>query len=307
VTAPPDVEQPPAVETAWDERPIVGNARGLPWWAAVLLAFLVAAVAAWIDIHGKGSLGRLYQGAYVLGCLIAVCAVRRRNLFGPMVQPPLVFAVTAIGAVVLSQPGPLFGTGVKQLVFSVALPLTSNFPTMAITTGVTVAIGLARLWFQRNPFPQTKSNRRGQAADPLDLLDGRGPRTPEPGARSRDRAPRPDRTRSGRPAAGGRYDQDPGSGGRGRIDQEPGSAGRSRSGRGRSDQDAGDPRPRPGSGTRRSASRDQPPPRSGRTDPPPAARRGRSTPPPDPRRRQPEEPRRDPDRARRRRPPEDYR
>lgn len=112
----------------------------------MLLAFVLAAVAAWIDIHRLNSLGRLYQAAYVVGCLAAVCAVRRRNLFGPMVQPPLVFAVTAIGAVVLSQPG---SQGIKQLVFSVALPLTSNFPTMAITTGVTVAIGLARLYFQR--------------------------------------------------------------------------------------------------------------------------------------------------------------
>ena len=107
--------------------------RGLPWWAAVLLAFGFAAIAAWVDMHRLDSLGRIYQGAYVLGCLVAVCWVRRRNLFGPMVQPPLVFAVTAIGAVALAQPGPLFSGGFKQLLLSVALPLTSNFPTMAIT------------------------------------------------------------------------------------------------------------------------------------------------------------------------------
>ena len=271
MTAPPDVEDPPSADTAWDERPIVGNARGLPWWAAVLLAFGMATIAAWIDIHRVDSLGRIYQVSYILGCLIAVCAVRRRNLFGPMVQPPLVFAVTAIGAVVLSLPGPVFSTGLKQLVFSVALPLTSNFPTMAITTGVTVAIGLARLWFQRDPNPRVRSSRRGRDPDPLAGRDSR--RAPEPG---RTRSPRPDRP------ARMRADQDP----------PPPAATRGR----------------PGRTTDRTPRRDQPP-RSGRgrAEPPPPERptrgdRSRGAPPPEQRRRQTDPPPRP-----RRRPPDNYR
>ena len=110
-----DLDELPA-EVPWDERPIVGKVRGLPWWGAVLLAFGLAAIAAWIDMERQNTLGKIYQGAYIVGCIAAVCWVRRRNLFGPMVQPPLVFAVTAIGAVMLSLPGPLFSTGVKQLI-----------------------------------------------------------------------------------------------------------------------------------------------------------------------------------------------
>ncbi|HEV2777776.1 MAG TPA: DUF6542 domain-containing protein, partial [Actinophytocola sp.] len=194
-----DLDSEPA-EPAWDERPIVGNGRGLSWWAAVLLAFGLAALAAVFDMQRQDSLGRIYQGAYILGCVGAVCWVRRRNLFGPMVQPPLVFAVTAIGAVMLSQPGGPFNGGLKQLIFSVALPLTSNFPTMAITTGVTVAIGLLRLWLQRDPAPRTRANRSARDRDPLDPLEER------PGRASRTRRPReqslPDRAAGQR--SGGR-------------------------------------------------------------------------------------------------------
>ncbi|MGH3861030.1 DUF6542 domain-containing protein, partial [Actinokineospora sp.] len=135
-------------EPAWDERPIFGSSRGLPWWGAVLLAFGLALLAAVIDMQIQDTLGKIYQGAYVLGCVGAVCLVRRANLFGPMVQPPLVFAVTAVGAV-LALGADTPGKGSKLL--SVALPLTSNFPTMGITTAVVVVIGVARLFLQRDP------------------------------------------------------------------------------------------------------------------------------------------------------------
>lgn len=137
-------------EPAWDERSIFGKSRGLPWWGAVLLAFGLAAIAAAFDMQRQDSLGRVYQGAYIVGCLAAICLVRRSSLFGPMVQPPLVFAVTAVAAVVLLAPD-TGGGGLKSLIFSVALPLTSNFPTMAGTTGATVAVGLFRMWRERDP------------------------------------------------------------------------------------------------------------------------------------------------------------
>jgi hypothetical protein len=277
---PSDLDEEPA-EPAWDERPIVGTRRGLPWWGAVLLAFGLAAIAAWIDIQRQDSLGRIYQAAYVLGCLGAVALVRRRNLFGPMVQPPLVFAVTAIGAVVLNQPGSPFSAGLKQLLLSVALPLTSNFPTMAITTGAAVAIGLFRLWLQRDPNPRIRSNRAGR--EPVGALDARPGRVDPASRRPRDRPP----------VDGPGYDRPHG----------------------------GPPRPRRDASQRsgRDADRvDRDPPRTGRGQPPSAERpmRGDRRPlDPDRRRRQPgpDQPRRTdqpgPDQPRRprRRPPDDYR
>jgi hypothetical protein len=255
-----DLDEPPP-DLAWDQRPIFGNARGLPWWAAVLLAFGVAAIAAAIDIQRQNSLGRIYQGAYVLGCILAVAAVRRRNLFGPIVQPPLVFAVTAIGAIVLAQPGSPFSAGLKQLVFTVALPLTSNFLTMAFTTAITVAIGLFRLFRQRNPDPRVRSNRRQRTRDQLDERSPRAMTELEPDRPARDRR-RPDR-------AGGRGDQD--------LSQPPPRVG----GRDRRERQA------------RAERAEQPPPRSGRgrAEPPPPARGGRErSMPPENRRRQPGDP-----------------
>jgi hypothetical protein len=286
------------VEVPWDDRPIVGSSRGLPWWAAVLVAFGLAVIGAWIDMERQNTLGKIYQGAYIVGCLVAVCWVRRRNLFGPMVQPPLVFAVTAIGAVVLALPGPLFSTGFKSLIFSVALPLTSNFPTMAITAAVTVAIGLVRLWRERDPNPRIRSTRavRDRDRDSLGLLDGPDaravvgvdqgeipPRRPRdrqrPDAGPQRRPARPDADRLANPGAPRQRTQ---RGDRTRMDSPPPRKGRREPppDRGRDEPLADRDRQRPDRGDR---------PRSGNQDP--RRRPNRDEPP----RRQP-----------RRRPPDEY-
>jgi hypothetical protein len=191
---------------AWDDRPIIGQFRGLPWWAAVVLAFGVTAIAAFVDMQRQNSLGRIYQGAFVVGCVVAVCLVRRRSLFGPMVQPPLVFAITAIGAVVLLGQKSS-GSGLKSLILSVALPLTSNFPTMGITTAVVVAIGLFRLWRERDPNPEVRPNkpvreRTSRGADG-GLADEPGQGTGGRGLRER-----PSKDRAAAPSRRGRQDLD---------------------------------------------------------------------------------------------------
>jgi hypothetical protein len=247
-------------EPAWDERSILGKSRGLPWWGAVLLAFGLAAIAAAFDMQRQDTLGKIYQGAYLLGCVAAICLVRRRSLFGPMVQPPLVFAVTAVAAVVVLAPATGGGGGLKSLIFSVALPLTSNFPTMAITTGITAAIGVFRLWRERDPAADARPKRepkaprerpskdrmppqRGRRSDPdaLDLDDARPERRAEPGRRGESSGPRrdreagrggADRTRRGGPTEGRRGRGEPDAGGRGKPD---------RGGRSRADADPDSP------------------------------------------------------------------
>ena len=62
--------------------------------------------------------------------------------------PPVVSALVSIAANVVLGPGG--GGGLKGLLFNVALPLTSNFPTMAITTGsvpiIMVGKGASASW-----------------------------------------------------------------------------------------------------------------------------------------------------------------
>jgi uncharacterized protein DUF6542 len=176
-------------DTAWDDRSIFGTSRGLPWWGVVLLAFVLAAIAAAFDMQRQDSLGRVYQGAYFVGCVAAICLVRRRSLFGPMVQPPLVFAVTAIVAVLLFSPDGSTSGGVKALIFTVALPLTSNFPTMAITTAVTAAIGVFRLYRERDPDNPGRGRRtsRARRAEPAPLDFDAAPEEDRPSRRTSSR------------------------------------------------------------------------------------------------------------------------
>ncbi|WP_018683958.1 DUF6542 domain-containing protein [Actinokineospora enzanensis] len=164
-------------EPTWDERPILGRSRGLPWWGAVLLAFGLTAVAALVDAQRQDTLGKVFQYAYVIGCVAAICLVRRRDIFAPMVQPPLVFAIVAITANLALAPDD--SGGLRDLVFSVGLPLTSNFPTMAIATGIALVLGIVRLLTQRDPH--------------------RGTRAPKP-TRTPDRRPASDRPTKDRPA-----------------------------------------------------------------------------------------------------------
>jgi hypothetical protein len=188
-----DLDTEPA-GPAWDERPIVGNVRGLPWWAAVLLAFAVAGAAAYLDVHRQGSLGRIYQAAYVTGCLIAVLWVRRRNLFGPMVQPPLIFAVTFVPVQLMFRNSTETSAS-KKLIFEVGIPLAGNFPWMAGATAATILLGVVRLLIQRDP------NRRLSAAEdpPRRDRDGERDRERDRAGRERDGARERDRGQEDRP------------------------------------------------------------------------------------------------------------
>jgi hypothetical protein len=236
-------------EPTWDERSIFGKSRGLPWWGAVLIAFGLAAIAAAFDMQRQDSLGRVYQGAYIVGCVAAICLVRRNSLFGPMVQPPLVFAVTAVAAVVTLAPDTGAGGGLKSLIFSVALPLTSNFPTMAGTTAATVAIGVFRTYRERDPdlgTRLTRGQRRAAQArgrrEPdeidFDARDDTGSRRRPEARESRrggDAARRGERRgESGRRGAAGRRDPEERRGSAGRRGGDAGRA-RGERGRGRSD------------------------------------------------------------------------
>ncbi len=240
----------------------------MPWWAAVVIGFGVAAVAAVVDMQRVDTLGQIYQVSYLVGCVAAVCLVRRHSLFGPMVQPPLVFAVTAISAYVFL--GPPTNGGLRQLIFSVAIPLTSNFLTMATATGVTVVIGLFRLWRERDPNPPVRPNRSSRESRddgyPAEA-GGRGPR--ERPRRDGAAAPRPPRSRgpdaeSAEPApprraprpARGEPRPDRGTRERGTPRGEPGPE---RGSRGRSRQPES-PRPRDRETPERRP-RDDPPPR----------------------------------------------
>lgn len=159
----------------WDERPIAGAGRGLPWWGAILLGFGLAVLSAVIDLQFQDKLGRLFQGGYFIGAVAAVAWVQRRYLFGPMVQPPLILAVTVPGVVLLSS-GSEGESDLLQMVLDVSTPLINGFPTMAITTVVTLGIGVVRMYRERDPLrSKSDSDNTPRPAKPKKRLAGTDP------------------------------------------------------------------------------------------------------------------------------------
>jgi hypothetical protein len=93
----------------------------------VLLALGAAVTGAVVDMGTSHALGPIFQGGYLLGCVAAVCRVRRRNLFGPTVQPPLILLVVAASVVLLASGKPPGGSLTSQA-FAAGTPLIiTNF------------------------------------------------------------------------------------------------------------------------------------------------------------------------------------
>jgi hypothetical protein len=181
----------------WDERSAFGT-RGWPWWGAVVLALGLALVGAVLDEKMNSDIATVFRTAYVIGAVGAVCLVRRRNLFGPMVQPPLILIVVVplVAAALDDKPG--------SKVLVIGPLLINNFPVMAITTGVTVVLGAIRYLVQRRPaYDGSDGDRdRPRRSDSRD-------RDRLPSSRDRDLADRPSAgSRGGRPASASRSGQD---------------------------------------------------------------------------------------------------
>lgn len=134
----------------------------------MLLALAITAAGVLADIHRINQLGIVFYACYFLGCLLAVSVVTRKALFGPMVQPPLILAFAVPGVVLLSGSVPS-GGGVAAAL-AVGTPLINGFPIMAITTGLTLAIGIFRIRTQRPPAAPEDPQQSSMSAEP----------TPEP-------------------------------------------------------------------------------------------------------------------------------
>jgi uncharacterized membrane protein YgcG len=170
----------------------------MPWWGAVLTALALTAVGALLNEMTSKALGLPFQVLYTLGCVAAVTFVKRRSLFGPMVQPPLIMIVVA-GVVLALFAGGSGGLTAKAI--AIGPPLIGNFPVMAVATVLTVVIGAIRLILQRKPpideddFPPPARSVRREP-----IREDREPPSREPAQRGpRDQGPRPAAART-RPA-----------------------------------------------------------------------------------------------------------
>jgi hypothetical protein len=135
-----------------DEKTAPSRPWGLPWWAAILLPLVTTAAGAYVDSTFDHGLGVPFRAAYAGGCVLAVLLVRRRNLFGPMVQPPLILLFAASPVVLLTSGHGLSGSLSSQAL-TVGAPLVDNFMVQVGVTIATVVLGVIRLILTRRPPP----------------------------------------------------------------------------------------------------------------------------------------------------------
>ena len=189
-----DVEDYDAVP--WNYRAIFGEFKGIPWWAAILAALVPAFIGAFIDINSSKTVGWTFYVVFFVGALAAILLVQRRSLFGPMVQPPLVLAATVPILVLLT--GETNKGGLSAMALGLGKPLIDSFPVMALTTAVTVGLGILRIMTQKNPNRPTKDEVREAKAEIKERSKPvRRPR--EEPEEERPRRPRPERS-EGTPA-----------------------------------------------------------------------------------------------------------
>ncbi|SDK94968.1 hypothetical protein SAMN04488074_10867 [Lentzea albidocapillata subsp. violacea] len=181
----------------WNYRAIFGEFKGIPWWAAILAALIPAFIGAFIDINSSKTVGWTFYVVFFVGALAAILLVQRRSLFGPMVQPPLILAATVPTLVLLTgDPGK---GGLSAMALGLGKPLIDSFPVMALTTAVTVGLGILRIALQKNPNRPTKDEVREAKAEIRERAKPvRRPRE-QPEEDERPRRPRPEGAPARRP------------------------------------------------------------------------------------------------------------
>jgi len=184
-----------------DMRSLVPTVPGVPWWGAVAIAAGTTLLGVLLDSARGNELTSAFTVFYVLGCIVAVVAVRYRGLFTAMAQPPLLLlAAVPLGQEFVS-PG---GTGgLKDLALDVAYPLVNRFPAMLLATVLVLAIGGFRIFVTRQNTgvraraPRERAKPRAAKTAPASDRPSRRPRrgratTAAPTAAARSVAP--DRT-----------------------------------------------------------------------------------------------------------------
>ncbi|MGQ0481385.1 MAG: DUF6542 domain-containing protein [Pseudonocardia sp.] len=177
------------------ERSVLGTVLGLPGYAAIGIALGFTGLGVFIDLERVSGLGTVFKGCYFVGCVLAVCWVKRRALFGPMVQPPLLLAL-AVPGVVLAAGGGGANGGLAARLLAIGTPLLNGFPTMAVTTTVVVAIGIGRYLLQKPlRVPERVGERPADRAPEQVRPADQAPEQLRPADRAPNRAEPADRTR----------------------------------------------------------------------------------------------------------------
>ncbi|GAA3958150.1 hypothetical protein GCM10022231_16950 [Gordonia caeni] len=162
-----------------DEQSVLPGMRGVPWWGAILIGAGTTAVGATIDALVNSSLGLLYNVFYLIGCVAAVLAVRRRALFTAAVQPPLITLIIGLFSLyglVLANGDASKPQGMRSAVLNIALPFSNLFPWILGTFVITLLIAAVRWFVTRGDAGSDRTASRATG--------GSRPRGAKPGRKS---------------------------------------------------------------------------------------------------------------------------
>jgi hypothetical protein len=116
--------------------------RGLPAWAALLVLLAIAGIGGLIDTISGSSVRGGFNIALVVASLVAIIAVRHRDMFPIVVAPPLVYIV-ASGVVLYVRSGGLHNR--KILIDAAANWLVYGFPAIAGASAAVLIVAGIRL------------------------------------------------------------------------------------------------------------------------------------------------------------------
>ena len=179
----------------------------------MLLAATATAVGFAYDAGtGDKTLSGVFSVCYVIGCLLAVLAVRQSGVFSAVIQPPLILFFAVPTAYFVFHGSKI--TGIKDTLINCGYPLIERFPLMFFTTAVVLLIGMGRWYLAMSarrgaPVDADAEVPDAAVADRWTCGSGRhraggdqeGRDPPRPSALHRTRRPRGRRGRRGRDAA----------------------------------------------------------------------------------------------------------
>jgi hypothetical protein len=130
----------------------VSTIRGIPSWAAILVAVGLTAFGAAIDGIVTGTLSWGFRLGFVAGVGLAALLVRRGSIFTALVQPPLVMVVVSFIS--------LRFMGSERTTISL-IKVVNAFPTMVIGTALAVVLCVIRIFAQ--PMRKSKQSEPQRA------------------------------------------------------------------------------------------------------------------------------------------------
>src|SRR6195952_6170238 len=142
--------RPRSSRPSLEDASAVSTVRGIPSWAAILVAVGLTAFGAAIDGIVTGRLRWGFRLGFVAGVGLAALLVRRGSIFTALVQPPLVMVVVSFIS--------LRFMGTERTTISL-IKVVNAFPTMVIGTALAVVLCVIRIFAQptrksKPPAPQ---------------------------------------------------------------------------------------------------------------------------------------------------------